>query len=155
MKLTSLFANSVAALALTLGFVAPSFATSDGNSRVAIVVAHVQDDTMFFIERAPVIGCYGISAGPALAQWTAEYKVPSNIGCGGQKFDDNINALTCAKIVDYKLSDTDDTVKSIDLDISKCDQKDNKDFITMVRTSASINFPQKDKKKEVKLTLLK
>lgn len=131
------------ALLALLAFVtvsAPAFATVDAVTRVYLVVQNVQDDTDFFLERAPLIGCYGLARGPQLAQFTAEYKVPSNIGCG-VTFEDNINALSCGKITDAVESDDYMSFKSMTLDISKCPAKDNPKFITMIRTAAKYNFP--------------
>lgn len=132
---------------------APAFATVDGHTRVYIVVQHVQDDTEFFLERVPVIGCYGLARGPQLAQFTAEYKATTNIGCGGPTMYENINALTCGKVTNAQESEDYSTFKSITLDISQCPAKDNPKFITMIRTAAKYNFPQK--KGQVALTLIK
>ena len=134
-------------------------ATSDGNTRVALVVQNVNaeegDPAMFMLERAPLIGCYGTAQGPQLLQWTSEYKVPTNIGCGGIKAEENINALTCARVTDSKENSTYTGFSEITLDISGCAQKNNPQFITMIRTSAAINFPQSDSKKQVKLNIIK
>lgn len=143
---------SAALSILTLGFTSQAVATSDSNDKVYLVVAHVQSGE-FFIERAPIVGCYGLAYGPQLVQFTSEYKVPSNIGCGMTGMTENINALTCAKITDSKESADYSTFSEITLDISKCAAKEDPKFITMVRTAAKLNFPQK--KGEVKLTLLK
>lgn len=135
-------------------FSAPAFATVDAITSVWLVVQNVQDDTDFTVKSAPVIGCYGLARGPELAQFTAEYKVPGNIGCGGTPaYTENINALSCGKVVDAKESDDYMSFKAITLDISACPAKDNVKFITMIRTAAKRNFPLK--KGEVALTLLK
>jgi hypothetical protein len=131
-----------------------AFATVDGHDRVHIVVTNVQDDEDFFMERAPIVGCYGLAQGARLSAWVAEYKAVSNIGCGGPTMYDNINTLTCAKIVDSIESDDFYSFKEITLDISGCAAKDNPRFITMIRTSAKYNFPQKNGS-EVKLILKK
>lgn len=131
----------------------PALATIDGHTRVYLVVQNVQDPEDFFVERAPIIGCYGLNQGPQLIQFTSEYKATSNIGCGGEPVSENINYLTCASVVKSKESPDYDGFSEITLDISKCDQKNNKKFITMVRTAAKLNFPQK--KGEVKLHLIK
>lgn len=148
------------AVLLVLSFVgSTSHATVDANARVALVVQHIQSEgtesDAFFIERAPIIGCYGLPQGPALQQWTAEYKVPTNVGCGGDKAEENINALTCAKVVSAKEASDYMSFSEITLDISKCAAKKNPNFITAIRTSAKINFPQSNKKKVVKLILIK
>lgn len=129
------------------------YATVDANDRVYIVVQHVQDDSDFFVERVPIIGCYGLSKGAALTQFTLEYKATSNIGCGDAATQENINALSCAKLVDSKESADYTTFSQVTLDISKCPAKDNPKFITMVRTAAKLNFS--NKKNSVQLKLLK
>lgn len=141
----------VTSLLLLLGSV-NSFATVDAHDRVYIVVRDIQSEE-FFIERAPIIGCYGLARGPQLVQLTAEYKVTSNIGCGGPVMQDNINYLTCAKVVDSKESADYMSFSEITLDISNCDAKNDAKFITMLRTAAKLNFPLK--KGEVKLNLIK
>ncbi len=75
-----------------IAFASNSFATSEAHDKVYLVVKNILSEE-FFIERAPIIGCYGLARGPQLAQFTAEYKVTSNIGCGGETFQDNINYL--------------------------------------------------------------
>lgn len=142
--------SSVFLSSLFLGGLAQ--ATVDAHDRFYMVVQDVQSEE-FFVERAPIIGCYGLARGPQLVTWTAEYKVPSNIGCGGQRFEDNINYLTCANVLASKESDDFASFKEITLDISKCKAKDDAQFITMLRTSAKLNFPLK--KGEVKLILVK
>lgn len=132
-----------------------AFATIDTNARVYIVVQHVQDNEEFFVERVPIIGCYGLVQGPQLVAFTQEYKVPSSVGCGSKQIEENINYLTCAKVVSFKESEDFVSFSEITLDISKCEAKNNPKFITMLRTAAKLNFPQSDKKKEVKLTLIK
>ncbi|WP_413290870.1 hypothetical protein [Bdellovibrio sp. HCB337] len=133
-------------------FAVNAFATSDAHDRVYLVVQNIQSEE-FFVERAPIIGCYGLARGPQLVQFTAEYKVTSNIGCGGPVMQDNINALTCANVVDSKESADFMSYSEVTLDISKCAAKNDPKFITMVRTAAKLNFPLK--KGEVKLTLIK
>ena len=132
---------------------APAFATVDGHSRVYLVVQNIQEPEEFFLERAPIIGCYGLPQGPQLVQFTSEYKATSNIGCGGETFYDNINYLVCAKVIDAKESADFMSFREITLDISNCEAKDNPKFITMVRTAAKLNFPQK--RGEVVLKLIK
>lgn len=144
-------------LAAIVSFVtaAPAFATVDGHDRVYVVVQNIQDENEFFVERAPIIGCYGLAQGARLAAWTREYPVVTNIGCGGTPATENINALTCATIVDSKESADFASFSDVTLDISKCAAKNNAKFITMVRTSAKLNFPQKNKGREVRLKLVK
>lgn len=129
-----------------------TFATVDAHDKAYIVVQNIQSDE-FFVERVPIIGCYGLIRGPQLIQFTAEYKVTSNIGCGGDVFHDNINYLTCATVISSKESPDYSSFSEITLDISKCADKNDPKLITMIRTAAKLNFPLK--KGEVKLTLIK
>ena len=131
-----------------------AFATVDAHDHAFVVVKHIQSEE-YFVERVPIIGCYGLPQGPRLIQFTKEYKVTSNIGCGGDAMLDNINALTCAKVVRTKEADDFNSFSEIDLDISKCSDKNNKDFIDSIRKAARLNFPQSSKTKEVKLNLIK
>lgn len=144
--------KSLAALVFGLFISGSAFATVDGHTHTFLVVEHIQSGE-FFIEKAPLIGCYGIAKGPQLMQFTAEYKVPSNIGCGGEKFMDNINALTCGRVVDSDESDDFSGFKSVTLDLTKCANKDNESFIQMVRKAAKMNFAP-DNSKDFKLILI-
>lgn len=119
-----------------------SFATVDANSRAYIVVQDIQSEA-FFVERAPIIGCYGLAKGPQLAQFTAPYKVISSIGCGNLTNEENINYLTCATLVSAKESADFTTFSEVTLNIAACPAKNNAQFIKTVRTAAQLNFPQK------------
>lgn len=70
--------SSLCLLFITLLSSSISFATVDANSRAYIVVQDIQSEA-FFVERAPILGCYGLARGPQLAQFTAPYKVISSI----------------------------------------------------------------------------
>ena len=129
-------------------------ATVDGHTRSFIVVKDVQSGE-FFVERVPVVGCYGPGYGPNLVQFTAPYKASSNIGCGGEQFFDDINYLTCAEVTDTKSNDTGSELLGLTLDISRCEDKNDAQLITMIRTAAKLNFPQTNKKKEVQLKIVK
>jgi hypothetical protein len=137
---------------LSLMVMFPSFATVDAHSKIYLVVKDIQTEE-FFVERAPIIGCYGSSSGPGLAQFTAEYKVNSNIGCGGVVFQDNINYLTCAKIISFKETADFMSVSEMTLDISKCVDKNNPKLISAIKTAANLNFPLK--KGKFKLSLVR
>lgn len=143
------------ASALVALFAAPAFATVDAITSVWIPVQNIQDDEDFGVERAPVVGCYGLAQGPQLDQFISPYMVPTNVGCGGPKVNQDINALSCAKLIDAVEGPDYISFKRIVLDISACPYKDNKRFITMVRTAAARNFPQPGKGKEVELILQK
>lgn len=142
--------KKITALLLMVFTALTAQATVDSHDRGYIVVKHIQSEE-FFVERVPVIGCYGLARGPQLVQWTAEYKVPSNIGCGGTAFVDNINALTCAKVVKAVESADFMSFSEITLDLSKCADKNDPRFITMIRTSAKLNFPLKQGEVRLKL----
>ncbi len=139
---------SAALLLMTLN----AFADSDRHDRVYLVVQDIMSEE-FFVERAPIIGCSGSAKGAQLIQFTSEYKVNSNIGCGGETLQDNINYLTCATLVSAKELSDSTSFSEITLDISKCEAKNNSKFITMLRTAAKLNFSLK--KGEVKLNLIK
>lgn len=117
-----------------------AFATIDSNTSVFIPVRHIQSEE-YFVQVAPVIGCYGLPRGPQLAQLTREYVV-NNLGCGmdGQE---NINALSCAKVLDSVEADDFSTFKKITLDISSCEDRNNKDFIHVVKKVVQLNFATK------------
>lgn len=117
-------------------------ATVDGHDKIFLVVKNIQSEE-YFVERAPIIGCYGLAKGPQLAAFTAEYKVPSNIGCGSQRFDDNINALTCAQVVSSEESADFMAFSEVVLDISKCADKASADFTSTVEKAAKLNFAPK------------
>lgn len=137
------------------------FATVDGMTSAWIVVQNIQDDTDFTVMSVPVIGCYGLSQGPQLVQFTAEHNVKSTMGCGDVDTSvTNINALSCATVVDSEESADFASFKKIVLNVSNCSYKENKKFITMVRTAAKRNFPQTVKgkvvkSKEVELVIIK
>ena len=143
--------------AFCLSFSLSAFATVDAVTEVSLVVQNIQEENDFTVMEAPIVGCYGLAQGPQLAQWTAPYEVPSNVGCGGTPHKENINALTCAKVISATEAPDYISFSKIVLDISACPHKDNSRFITMVRTSAARNFPQtgKNKGKDVELVLVK
>ena len=143
-----------------LFMVGASHATVDGNTRAYIVVQDINSEE-FFVERVPLIGCWGVAQGPQLSQFTSEYSV-NNLGCGDVNQKGNINYLTCAKLVKATESHDYMSFSEIELDISNCGAKNDPKFITMVRTAAKLNFPQRNDQnnkktspKEVKLTLIK
>ena len=136
----------------TVLFASSVFATVDSHDKVFLVVKHIQTEE-FFIERAPIVGCYGLPQGPQLIQFTSEYKVTSNIGCGDQAYLENINYLTCAKVLSTKESDDSMGFSEITLDISKCEAKNDPEFVKTVQKAAKLNFPQE--KGELTLNLVK
>lgn len=118
-----------------------SVATTDALTDIALVVRNIHDPDLFEVRNFTIFGCYGTDTGPLLAQFTEEYKIPSNIGCGGQRFFDNINYLTCAKISKSVANEKIYTgLDLIELDISKCDAKTNENFIAAVRLAVIRNF---------------
>jgi hypothetical protein len=144
--------KSLAFLLMAILNTLPALATVDGHDHAFVVVQHVQDQEEFFVERVPVIGCYGLAQGPQLAQFTAPYSTP-NIGCGDKPYYQNINYLTCAKITSSNESGDFMSFSEITLNISKCKEKNNPKFISAVKTAAKLNFPQK--RGQVKLNLVK
>jgi len=142
------FFNLIAVSLLT----SQAFATVEGLTRVHLVVWD-ENANEYRIESAPVMGCIGLVQGPQLVQFTSEYKVKTNVGCGPSNFEENINYLTCAKVESYKESNDFMSFSEITLDISQCEDKNNPQLITMIRTAAKRNFPQK--KGEVRLNLKK
>lgn len=129
-----------------------AFATIDANDRAYIVAKNIQSDE-FFVERVPIIGCYGLAMGPQLVQFTLEYKATANIGCGGEPRYENINQLTCARVIKALESDDFLTFKEIWLDITDCADKNIPNFIATIKSAARLNFPQKTGK--LKLVLIK
>lgn len=139
-----------------------ALATVDAMTNGWIVIQDIQEEGSFSVTRVPIIGCYGVPQGPQLEQFVSEFKVKSTVGCGSHPDVgmENINALSCAKIVESIEGKDYMSFKRITLDISACPYKNNKEFITMVRTAAARNFPQYLKgkyvsKPEVDLVLLK
>ncbi len=65
-----------------------AFATVDGHDRVYLVVKDIQSEE-FFLERARLLAATVLRKGLSLCSLRAEYKVNSNIGCGGETFQDN------------------------------------------------------------------
>lgn len=135
-------------------------ATSDGLTQTYIVVENYNDDedNRFQLMMVAINGCYGLVQGPQLAQFTAPYEVQASIGCGYNGTEKtNLNALTCAKVLESEEFETTGTFKKIVLDISACEAKNDKRFITMIRTAAKRNFPVhfQNRMKEVELILKK
>lgn len=135
-------------------------ATETGLTQAYIVVEdfNQEDSDRFQLMLVAINGCYGFIQGPQLEQFTAPYEVQASIGCGysgGEKT--NLNALTCAKVLESEEFETTGTFKKIVLDISACEAKNNKRFITMIRTAAKRNFPvhHTNSLKEVELVLKK
>lgn len=137
-----------------LGSAIQAQATVDGHTKAFIVVQDINAEELFFVERVSLIGCWGLAQGPQLAQFTSEYIVNSNMGCSSdQSFKQNINYLICAKVVRAKESSDYSSYEEIELDISKCEAKENPKFISAVQNAAKLNFPQK--KSSLKLKLIK
>lgn len=97
----------------------------------------------FGVVKVPVLGCSGFAQATQLDQFTKEYLVNADMGCGtitnGQV---NINYLTCAKLTESEVSQDNKSIAKISLNIANCDHKASRNFITMVRTAAALNFPQ-------------
>jgi hypothetical protein len=143
-----------------------ALATVDAMTEAWIVVedfnaSESDGEARFFPQKVPVVGCYGLPQGPQSVQFVSEFKIKSTMGCGDSSTDMvDINALSCAEMTDSVENDDFMSFKKIVLDISKCAHKNNKNFITMVRTAAARNFPQSRKgkyisKPDVELILVK
>jgi len=117
-----------------------AFATVDSNTNVFFPVKHIQSGE-YFVQVAPIIGCYGLPRGPQLSQLTKSYMV-NNLGCGTVT-SENINALTCAKVLDFVEADDYSTFKKITLDISKCEDKNKHDFFHVIKKVIRLNFATK------------
>ena len=117
-----------------------SVTTVDSNTNIFIPVQHIQSGE-FFIQRAPMIGCYGLPRGPQLQQLTKPYMV-NNLGCGTET-QENINALSCSIVVSAIEGDDYSTFKEITLDITACPEKSNPDFIYVVKKIVRLNFATK------------
>lgn len=138
-----------------LSLTATASATVDANDYVYLVVEDLNGDGGYLIERAPIIGCFGLPQGPRLSAWVSEYKAPQNVGCGMPPVQENINALTCATVVDGEEADDFLSFSKITLDISKCQDKNNPKFVKAIELSARKNFPQRKPGKTVELKLIK
>jgi hypothetical protein len=116
------------------------------------------DDKFYKITQVPLNGCYGVSQGPQLQQFTSEYLVDTQMGCGSKDAEKmNLNVLVCATTLASEETEDSSGFKKIILDISNCSDKANNNFITMIKTAAKRNFPQPlgSKQKEINLVLIK
>ncbi len=121
------------------------FATVDFNSNIYILSKDVNSEE-FFVQKAPIIGCAGLAKGAELVGMVAEYNAPSNVGCGNI-ISTNINELSCASI-DYSVeTENYDGFKEVQLDVSKCEDKNNPKFDAMVRKVVRMNLLSKTVKK--------
>jgi hypothetical protein len=131
--------KSIIALAISIMSFS-SFATVDGMTRVYILTKDYNSEE-FVVEKAPIIGCWGLPKGPELIQLTHPY-VTNNLGCGSAT-KENINVLTCAKVIDSVESRDFSTFSEITLDISKCEDKSSADFIEAIKKVVKVNFATK------------
>ena len=121
-----------------------AFATADAVTSVHLVVQHVNDSGDFTVEKTVLVGCYGVAYGPQLTQFTKEYKAPMSVGCGWDtNVVENINYLTCAKVVDSKESSDYSTLSRLTLDISGCEDKNNPKLERAIRKAVKRNFNTK------------
>lgn len=116
------------------------YATVDSNTNVFIPVKHIQSGE-YFVQAAPLIGCYGLPRGPQLQQLVRPYLV-YNLGCGTEN-KENINALECANIISAIEADDYSTFKEITLDITSCADKNESEFIDVVKKVVKLNFKTK------------
>lgn len=66
----------------------------------------------------------------------------NNLGCGTESTE-NINALECAEVISAIESDDFSTFKEIALDISSCAEKNESEFIEIVKKVIPLNFSTK------------
>lgn len=143
---------------LALAISTQSFAAGAINvyDRLYLVVQNVDEDGQFFVERVPMIGCKTLTYGARLEQFTSAYMAPSNVGCGIKNVsNEDINGLSCSKVLSASESPDRSTYSEITLDISSCPERNSPQFLSMIRTAAKSNFPQLDPKREVKMTFVK
>lgn len=143
--------KTILATSLLIMLTRNSNATVDSNTNVFIPVKHVQSDE-YFVQMAPMMGCYGLPKGPQLLQLVKPYMV-NNLGCGTETTE-NINALDCGEIVSSVESDDFSTFKEITLNISACDDKNNTDFIKTIKKVVILNFANR-KNPRPRLILIK
>lgn len=117
-----------------------AYATVDSNTNVFIPIKHIQSEE-YFVQIAPIIGCYGLPRGPQLQQLTKPYVVNS-LGCG-METQENVNALSCASVLASEEADDYSTFKKITLDISSCADKNKLEFIHVIRKVVRLNFATK------------
>lgn len=148
--------NFIALILTFLSFSASAQVSFSVYDRLYLVVQNFDEEGQFFVERVPMIGCKVLTHGARLIQFTTAYMAPSNVGCGSEMArNEDINALSCAKVVTSTEAPDRTTYSEITLDISGCPERNNPQFINMIRTSAKYNFPQLDAKREVRLTFIK
>lgn len=133
--------KSLALLSVSLMLNAQAFATVDAHTNVFIPVKDIQSEE-YFVQKAPMVGCYGLPRGPQLEQLTRTYMV-NNLGCGGMEAQENINALSCGRVLSSVEADDYSTFKKITLDISDCESKNNNDFILAIKKVVRLNFATK------------
>jgi hypothetical protein len=133
------FMNKIMLLAL-FSVSLSAHATSDSNTEVFIPVRHIQSGE-YFVQKAPMIGCYGLPKGPQINQLVAPYLV-NNLGCGSSN-SENINALSCASVTSAVEADDFSTFKKITLNLSQCDERDNAEFIRTIKKVVRLNFATK------------
>ena len=77
-----------------------SFATVSAMTEVFILS---QDDVSgeYYVQKLPLVGCFGLAKGPQLEQVVSPYFIPSNVGCGVEALESDINVLSCAKYISW------------------------------------------------------
>ena len=113
---------------LALAISTQSFAVGAINvyDRLYLVVQNVDEDGQFFVERVPMIGCKTLTYGARLEQFTSAYMAPSNVGCGIKNvLNEDINGLSCSKVLSASESPDRSTYSQITLDISNCPERNS------------------------------
>ena len=114
-------------LLTALVFSTNAMATVDGSTSVFLMLQNYQSEE-YYVQKVPVVGCWGINKEPELRMLTREYMIPEGVGCGSDGVLRNANALSCAKVVAAKESDDYMTYSVIEIDIKKCRDKDDVDI---------------------------
>lgn len=123
---------------MALGISSSAWATFDGWATVHLVTNDPQEIDLYEVKEFPFWGCYGPFYGPKLSAFTKEFHVPSNLGCGMPAFPQDINALSCAKVVDSTESSDYMSLDSLVLDLSGCPQ--GAGFKAAAERAAKLNF---------------
>ena len=128
-------------------------ATIDDHAEVFIPVEHVQTGE-FFIQRVPIIGCYGMPANPILDQMVSEYDAPGNLGCN-LKYKENINAMSCASIEATDFADSEKALylKKVVFNLKECRLKEDRGFQAQIKKAVRMNFTYQKRQPLVEFVL--
>jgi hypothetical protein len=71
------------------------------------------------------------------------------MGCGMESTLENINYLTCATVVDSTENEDYTNFAEIALDITRCERRNDENFLNAVREAVNLNFSKNTKLKFV------